>query len=247
MQVNQALFTRPSVYDFIDSSIKCIINNHPNLGINLSKEYWLFYFIQQDFFTNWMSINNYNIDQDVFGFPSMHILTRHCIESFLDLFNLYMDNEYIIVMSFCSKQGVINTGKFEGKKFNGMFTIQSKHDIAMDNGLKVCQLFSTNLNLVDIARKCNRYVHPYVYLDICTLEQKKEKLTQLLKTNLYIFMDSYRLILSKYNQGIQPTFNCDNCLCGRNCHNCLLGLKSDFENIINNLLLVEYHNNFYYI
>ena len=62
MQVNQRLFERPSVYDFIDSSINCIINGQSNLYINQSKDYWLFYFVKQDFFTNWMSINNYNID-----------------------------------------------------------------------------------------------------------------------------------------------------------------------------------------
>ena len=176
----------------------------------------------------------------------MHILTRHSIESFLDLFNLYIDKEYINVMAFCAKQGINNTGKYDTYKYKDMFTIQSKYNIALSNGLKSSQLFSNELDLINIASDCNRYAHPDVFLDICTSEQKNKKLRELLKTNLYLFIDSYRLILSKFNQSIQPTFNCNNCVYGKNCYNHLLLLKNNFENIINNSLLVDYTNVFYH-
>jgi len=67
LSVNKELYEPRNIYNFIDVSVNLLLNRIP--GLTTRKEYWLFYFVKDDFFANWSSLCNANIDQDFLGFP----------------------------------------------------------------------------------------------------------------------------------------------------------------------------------
>lgn len=253
--INNELYNPYNIFNYIDTSINHLINGIPN--ITSSKEYFLFYYVKQNFFTNWMSLQNFDISQDVFGFPIIHLLTRHSIEAFLDLYNLSRDPMYEGVLAYCSKQSVECVGKYQGYMWNRGFTIQSKYNIAKTNEmgchLSVDDWFPLYPDLVGMASKCNKYAHPDTYLPIISDQKSKEKiLKELLITNLYLFTNSYSLILQRFNGGNQPSVSCNQCInpqfspCDKyRCVNCL---KKRFEDIVNSaffLVNISEYTQFY--
>ena len=94
--VNKYLYNYNSIYNFINNSVNLMINDNPNL--TSKKEYWLFYFIKEDFYSSLYSIYNVDIDMDFFGFSLIKKNTRHAVEAFLDLYNLCLDPEYLVVL-----------------------------------------------------------------------------------------------------------------------------------------------------
>mgnify|MGYP005768404803 CR=1 FL=1 len=244
--INNELYSPYNIFDYIDTSINHLINKIPNItGL---KEYFLFYYVKQNFFTNWMSLRNFDITQDIFGFPFIHILTRHSIEAFLDLYNLYRDPMYKEVLAYCSKQSVEYVGKYHDYIWNGMFTIQSKFNIAkgvdMGGHLSVKDWFPLYPDLVGIASKCNKYAHPDTYLPIITDQELKESiLRELLITNLYLLTNSYHIILRTVNNGNQPSVSCNQCInplrnpYDNDKYRCVNCLRERFEYIVNNELV----------
>ena len=65
-----------------------------NQTIVAAKEYWLYYYIKEDFVANFYALYNTDIDLDCFGFTVVQRNTRHAIEAYLDLVNLVEDPEY---------------------------------------------------------------------------------------------------------------------------------------------------------
>lgn len=229
LSVNNVLFDTRNIYNFIDVSINTLVNSIPTL--TRSKEYWLFYYIKDDFFANLNSLYNANIDQDFFGFPLIKKNTRHAIESFLDLYNLCEDEEYMIVLEYCAKRHK-NAGKYKNHLFKGQFSIQSKCNIAKEHGMNFqC--------LIDTSRDSNDYVHPNVFVDVILLnerDKKKEILRNLLNTNLYLLVTSYKLILKKHNNNEHPYLGC----CNNNfCCECYRKAQSTFKYCIDNQLLID--------
>lgn len=229
LSVNNVLFDTRSIYNFIDASINILVNGIPNL--RSTKEYWLFYYVKDDFFANLNSLCNANIDQDFLGFPLIRKNTRHAIESFLDLYNLCEDEEYMIVLEYCAKRHK-NPGKYKNHLFKGQFSIQSKCKIAQVHG-------GDFQYLIDTSRDSNDYVHPNVFVDVIPLneiDKKKEILSNLLNTNLYLLVTSYDLILKKYNNNEQPYLRC----CTNNfCRSCYINAQNNFKFCINNQLIVD--------
>lgn len=229
LSVNKILFDTRNIYNFIDVSIKILVNSVPDL--TKTKEYWLFYYIKDDFFANLNSLYNANIDQDFFGFPLIRRNTRHAIESFLDLYNLCEDEKYMIVLEYCAKRHK-NAGKYTNYLFKGQFSIQSKCNIALSYG-------GDFKYLIDISRAGNDYVHPNVFVDVIPLneiDKKKEILNELLNTNLYLLIASYDLILKKYNNNEQPYLRC--CMYN-SCRECYRNAQNIFQYCINNQLLID--------
>ncbi len=259
-----------NIFSYIQTSVNYLINNIYNIAA--SKEYFLFYYVQQNFYTNWMSLHNFDVSsQDVLGFPVIHILTRHSIEAFLDLYNLCRDQRYEDVLAFCSKDGKykgVNEYNgiykyFLGKNNNNYFTVHIKHKIAT-NDVKGCakdyhlvknDWFPTEIDLLKISDKCNKYAHPNVYLTPVTAvfsttnsylgytESKESILRELLIANLYIYTNSYFLILQKFYGENSAGFICRQCtnpLFRLNDKNrCVYCLRQQFESIVNssNLLV----------
>jgi hypothetical protein len=229
LSVNNGLFDTRNIYNFVDASINILVNSIPTL--TTTKEYWLFYYIKDDFFANWKSLYNANIDQDFLGFPLIKKNTRHAIESFLDLYNLCKDEEYIIVLEYCAKKNN-NAGKYSSHLFNGQFSIQSKCNIAKTYG-------GDFQYLLNISRDSNDYVHPNVFVDVILLnerDKKEEILTNLLNINFYLLVSSYELILNKYNNNNQPFLGC----CMNNiCYQCYRNAQNAFKYCIDNQLLID--------
>lgn len=239
--VNPDLYANPNrnIYSFIEASMNYLININPKL--RETREFWLFYYIKEDYFSNLSSLFNANIDFDFLGFPFIRRNTRHAVEAFLDLYNLCMDENYIEVLSYCAgkQKQVKKYGKY---RYKGQFTIQSKCNIAKSEHSMDFQRF------VDISKESNAYVHPNTFMETISMYEKEKKqkiLKELLNTNLDLFVRAYRLMLEKFNQNIQPHLGCCNM---PNCHLCYSGEYNLFSSYINGQLLIEVSsqpNNFY--
>lgn len=236
--VNKYLYNYNSIYNFINNSVNLMINDNPNL--TSKKEYWLFYFIKEDFYSSLYSIYNVDIDMDFFGFSLIKKNTRHAVEAFLDLYNLCMDPEYLVVLEYCSKKRD-ESGKYKKYLYKGQFSIQSKCNIAKVYGEDFQEL-------VNLASECSEYVHPNVFIDVIQVNEKVKKkqiLAKLLKTNIFLFTKAYELILKKFNCGKQYYMGC--CMI-YDCTCCYQKLFNEFMYYINNQLLIEqtyYPNSFY--
>lgn len=238
LKVNSYLFNTRNIYNFIDVSINVLCKANPCLMY--SQEYKLFFFIKDDFFANWSWLQYADISLEFMEFPLIRRNTRHAIESFLDLHNLYSDSDYMDVLNYCSKQDK-NAGKYKDYLFDGKFTIQSKCNIAKNNINNDIQYSQYLQGLVKEASECNKYTHPNVFLNIIPRENQITKaniLKRLLNMNLKILTDAYTIILRKFNHGIQPYLGC--CL-NRNCNLCYNNSISQFHSCINNQLLVTYN------
>ena len=236
LSVNNMLFDPKNIYNFIDASINKLLHNMPEL--RMEKEYWLFYYIKDDFFANWRSLQNVDINQDFLGFPLIKKNTRHAIEAFLDLNNLCHDKDYLIVLEYGSKL-CQTPGKYQEYLYKGQFTIQSKNNIAKAYG----QDFQT---YIEKASDSNRYVHPNVFLDIIQpneIDKKRNILCDLLNTNTYLLTEAYKLILNKYNNNQHPYLGCSNCVYNQ-CDQCYQNAYNTFKYCINYDLLKEFPNIF---
>lgn len=247
--VNRNLYPIPNsgnIYSFIEASINALIAIKPELKLKERKEFWLFYYIKEDYFSNLASLFNADIDFDFLGFPFIRRNTRHAVEAFLDLYNLCRDENYIEVLSYCAgkQKHVKKYGKY---CYKGQFTIQSKCNIAKSEHGMDFQKF------VDVSKECNAYVHPNTFMETISIyeKEKKEKiLKELLNTNFDLLVKAYCLMLDKFNQNIQPYLGCLGCYNGPNCYLCYREQYNLFYNYINGQLLVSgtpnnTPNNFY--
>lgn len=229
--VNRNLYGR-SIYNFIDASVGRLIEKTP--GLRSTKEYWLFYYIKDDFLSNFSSLYNADIDQDFLGFPLIRRNTRHAIEAFLDLYNLCMDQGYMEVLKYCSGEQK-NVERYKDYLHNGQFTIQSKCNIAKDE-------YGMNFQeLVDIAKESNSYIHPNVFMNTISVEErakKQEILKNLLTLNLKLFDKAYGLLFERFEKDGWPFLHlgCCNYL---NCRQCHQNAYDSFYYCIQKQLLVE--------
>lgn len=92
----QQLLEKENIFSFINTSIQQISYNIPDLFQR--KEYWLFYYIKDDFWANCASLYRMDIEQDFLGFPLIRKNTRHAIEAFFDFYNLCYDPDYMCVL-----------------------------------------------------------------------------------------------------------------------------------------------------
>lgn len=236
LMINRNLYNSRNICNFIDASMSYLMKKDPSL--RSTKEYWLFYYIKDDFLANFSSLYNADIDQDFLGFPFIRRNTRHAIESFLDLYNLCMDQDYIEVLKFCAKEQK-SAGKYKQYIYSGhnshtgQFTIQSKCNIANE-------MYGANFQeLVNIAVESNSYVHPNVYMNTIPMEDRLKKqqiLKELLHTNLNLFNQAYILMLKRFNQGEQP---CLSCCIYPNCIQCYNNMYNEFYFCIEKQLLIE--------
>lgn len=230
LSVNKMLYNPNNIYNFINTSVDWMVDNIPDM--KASKEYWLFYFIKDDYFANLSSLYNANIDLDFLGFPVIRKNTRHAIESFLDLYNLCMDQDYLQVLKYCAHQQK-NAGKYSDYLYRGQFSIQSKCNIAK-------KMYDRDFqSLVDLSQKSNEYIHPNVFVDVISVNEKDKKkdiLKELLHTNIFLLTQAYRLLLKKFNQNMQPHLSC--CVNGI-CLQCYQMLYNNLSNLIDTQLLIE--------
>ena len=240
--VNKQLYdnTNFNIYKFIN-----FINDSTNISLNPQyaqipilniKEYVLFSYIKSDFLSNFVSLYNYDINLDFWGFQFIHVNTRHAIEAFFDLYNLCKDPAYINVMMYCNKivKECVDLGKYEKyKNDKGFFTIKSKCDIAEEKGEKFQRL-------VHIAAEANSFTHPDVFIDPPDIDKKIDTLIKLLNVNLYLLDRSYKLIIEKFFNGNVNTYFCNSNSCIKKCLNCYNLLFNSIADIIKdkNILLV---------
>lgn len=229
--LNPKLYHPSNIYNFIDASVNLLLLNNPR--VKSQKEYWLFYYIKEDFFVNWMSLQNYNIEMDVLGFAYIKRNTRHIIEAFLDLFNLSNDADYIEVLKYCAKERDYNIDKYRNYLYKNQFTIQAKINIAKCYGGEF-QKF------IDVTNDCNSYVHPNVFIDLAamnSLQVKQETLRKLLKANYFVFNEAFNLLLKTYNSGQYVLLSCSGCS-NCNCGTCYNDIFYNSEKIIDTQLLL---------
>lgn len=230
--LNPGLYQPSNIYNFIEESVNVLLLN--NQGLNSQKEYWLFYYIKEDFFANWISLQNYNIEMDVLGFAHIKRNTRHAIESFLDLYNLSKDADYIEVLKYCAKEKDYNIYKYRNYMYKNQFTIKSKFNIAK------CYKGEFK-NFIDITHECNSYVHPNVFIDLPTINNmqvKQDVLKRLLSVNIFVFNEAFKILLNKYNGGQYVALSCAGCLY-YNCANCHNNIYNNMNNIICSQLLLS--------
>ncbi len=233
--VNPKIFDPKNIYNFVDASVIHLITKCQLL--TKEKEYWLFYFIKDDFWTSLSSLYNVNIEQDFLGFPSIKKNIRHTIEAFIDLYNLYNDKDYLIVLEYCSKMRK-DAGKYEKYLYRNEFSIQSKCNIAKSYG-------GNFQEYLDIARDSNNYIHPNVFLNVISsdnVDEKRKILSELLNSYLSLLTNSYELILKKYHNNEQPYLGC----CERgNCCLCYKEEQKKFKYYIDNQLLMNIYPSMY--
>ena len=234
LSVNNLLFNRNSINYFIGDSINQLINEIP--GIREKEEYWLFYFIREDFSANLFSLCGMDIDTDFLGFPVIRKNTRHAIEAFLDLYNLCRDQEYINVLKYCSNKKANGIGKYKNYIHNKQFTIYSKVKIAKEE-------YDQNFEfLIDIAKESNAFIHPNVYVDVIPVSERIKKieiLKRLLGINIYLLDNGYKLFLNKFHQSLQPYIGCPGCNRNGKCTLCYRQLYDNFVTCINTSLVME--------
>ncbi len=224
----QQLLEKENIFSFINTSIQQISYNIPDLFQR--KEYWLFYYIKDDFWANCASLYRMDIEQDFLGFPLIRKNTRHAIEAFFDFYNLCYDPDYMCVLEQCAGERK-DGGKYSKYLYHGRYTIRVKSEIAkIEHGGE----FEKYL---DIYRQCNAYVHPNVFLDVISvtdIRKKEEILKKFLLTNLELLDISYRLFLYRFNQNMQPLlFACHNRAPYCDCNYCYKKLFNDFQCIVN--------------
>lgn len=234
LSVNNVLYEPNNIYNFINTSVNLMINNIP--GLTARKEYWLFYFIKDDFRANVSSLYNVDVDTDFLGFPVIKKNTRHAVESFLDLYNLCSDQDYMDVLKYCSYESKC-AGKYSSYLHNGQFTIISKNKIAKEKYDGDFQF------LVDIAQQSNAYIHPNVFVDVIPVNERNKKeniLKKLLNTNIFLLDQAYKLLLKQCNQNMQPYIGCLGCTNGQ-CFQCYQKAYYNLWNCIDTRLLIESH------
>ena len=128
--LNQDLFVHNNILTFIDQSTNILIANNNQLAFE--KEYWLYYYIKEDFISNLRSLYNKDIDLDTFGFSFIRRNTRHMIEAFLDLYNLCNNSNYMTVLKYCAHISK-EVGRYSTYLYKGQFTIRSKCNIAKEH------------------------------------------------------------------------------------------------------------------
>ena len=86
---NELSFQGSGFLPFIEWSISEIIreNRNNDLIINTTEVFWLFSYIKNNVHSTLAQLYNYDIENDVLGFPSIQRELRHSIEAFLDLNN----------------------------------------------------------------------------------------------------------------------------------------------------------------
>lgn len=232
--LNRDFYNNANLINYVNCSLQVLINSNQNI-LN-TKEYLLFYYIKENFVSNFYSLYNTDIDMDCLGFSVIQRNTRHSIESFLDLVNLINDPVYLSVMKYCAKQGKYND-KYRKYIKNRIFNIPAKYNIAT-------KMYSQNIPkiLLSVASNSNTYVHPNVFIEIINMNECNKKtdiLRQLLDTNLFVLTESYKLIVQKFNNGTFPTLNCQNCVpfWQRNCSMCFENERIRFQNLIDNGLV----------
>lgn len=231
--VNPMLYENNSIEQFINASVNCMIRDIPRL--NEKKEYWLFYFIKEDFRMNLWSLYQTDIDVDFFGFPMIRKNTRHAIEAFLDLYNLCSEQEYMEILKYCAKQKS-DIQKYRKYLYREQFTIISKYNIAKE-------MYDKDFSfLIEVSKKSNKYVHPNVFIDIIPVEQREEKLKilhELVLTNIYLLNEAYLLLIKQFNSNEHPCIGCMPYGCNRNCSWCYQCALDKFNRVVNSKLLVE--------
>lgn len=225
--INNNLFSQNSFHFFINDTISRleVLLKSNDISLYEQKEYWLFYFIIEDFRANLYSLQATNIDVDCLGFPLIRKNTRHAIEALIDLFNLCHDSGYIEVLLHNDKKKMYSTGKYARYIYSGTrnFTIQSKARIARDFFDRDFQSY------VDICKESNAFIHPTVFIDIVEKEDKIDILSKLLRANARILDEAFKLILKKYNQGNFLCMCCATCQSGSaNCKDCYTYLFNYF-------------------
>lgn len=134
---------------------------------------------------------NYNIENDILGFPVIQRELRHSIEAYLDLYNLVNDEKYKCVLSYCAnsnkkKKNKIELGKYKEYLYKNEFTIRSKYKIS---GLE-------NEKLMDMSSKANSYTHPDVYLNLTEICNNKDALLRdLIEMNFYLLSEAFDLFV----------------------------------------------------
>ena len=232
--LNRDFYNNTGLINYLNYSLQVLINGNQN--ILTSKEYLLFYYIKENFISNFYSLYNTDIDTDCLGFSVVQRNTRHSIESYLGLVNLISDSDYLSVLEYCARQG-----KYDAKyrKFinDKIFNIPAKYNIAT-------KMYSNSIpnTLLSVAANSNRHVHPNVFIKIIGMNEcnkKTDTLRKLLKTNLFILTEAYKLIVKNFNNGTFPTLNCQNCnpFLGRNCGMCFENEQIRFQNLIDNGLI----------
>lgn len=227
---------------YTDAIIHTILDTDSSL--NQTPEYWLYYFIKEDYRANVLSLQGVNIDADIFGFPFIKKNLRHMIEAMIDLFNLVNDKEYIEVMKYCArKQNNVENTKYSKYLHKKSFTIKSKMKIAKEiNSHSFEQYY-------DMIKEGNNYVHPNVFIDIKSKQANHiSELEKLLSINLELFLMGFELFRDKYSPKIRLNcLNCSNYL--HDCSECYENEKSKVREIIlNNLVYtpVLYNNGYYW-
>lgn len=188
----ELLFQGTGYLPFIEWSISEIARENINiLNIYSTEVFWLFSYIKNNFRSTLAQFYNYDIENDIFGFPTVQRELRHSIEAFLDLNNLVADENYKNVLLYCSnsnkkERNKIELGKYEKFLHKDEFTIQSKYNIS---GLD-------EKKLMKMSRVSNSYTHPDVCLDINKIRNTKEDLLiGLIKMNVFLISKAYDLFI----------------------------------------------------
>ncbi len=241
--LNRDFFIPNNIVSYINISIQTIIQNNP--FITADKEYWLYYYIKEDFSSCFYSLYNIDIDTDCLGFSIIRRNTRHAIESFLDLVNLSTDPEYLSILEYSAKKGKYNP-KYQPYIKGKIFNIPAKYEIAT-------KMYNKTIpsDLLKVASENNEHIHPNIFIDVIDpidYSKKAAILKKLLSINFYLFTSAYQLILQKYNNNNMPLLNCISCTSiypFKQCDICYKNECAKFQNLIENALFT-YNNPTYF-
>lgn len=233
--LSRDFYNNTNIISYINSSIQVLTNSNQN--ILSSKEYLLFYYIKENFTTNFYSLYNTDIDMECLVFSIIQRNTRHSIESYLDLVNLTSDSAYLSVLKYCANQETTFDAKFKPYKKTYGFNIPAKYNIAT-------KLYKKKIpsELLEVSSDSNKHIHPNVFIDIINMDEFSRKsmiLRKLLNWNLFILSEAFTLIVQKFNDGQFPIINCQNCnpFLPRDCSICFKNERARFQNLIDNGLI----------
>ena len=162
--------------------------------------YKLFYLINECFTMNLDLLSKTYIDYDILGFAGVKRNTRVAIEAYIDLYNLVVNNDYLMVMKKYNRIDFENTNEqeiydnyMETNRFNNEYVSKkTKIDIAKKNGMNA--KFADYLS--EIYDNYSDYSHPNIFVIKNYEYVSKEELDnkELIKLNINLLYDSLKTL-----------------------------------------------------
>ncbi len=164
----------------------------------ITDEFKSFYYIKEKVKADISYFLNLIFEEDSMGFIPVKRNIRITSEALIDLYNLVYVNEYKTVLQYMeNRHNYSFNEKFKKYCYRGDFTIQSKLNIAKDNG------FGNELDFLKngLLKETNKYIHASIFVqpNNYDFDSKLGEAKALLQLELKIYQLALKILCNKYN------------------------------------------------